>query len=103
MGISDGVDGLTFEWQAGEDAIGLFAADKTGNIKSNAKYNATTDGPLSDFAPDTQDDIIMWGEGEHDFYAYFPHNPVAGEDISTIPVSLPAAQTQTGTGHRSGR
>lgn len=93
--ITDGISGLSFEWIKDTDQIGLFASDAGQSLAKNAAYAATADGASSGFAAVEQSGVIYWGAGAHNFYAYHPYNAAAGVDPTAIPVSVPAAQTQT--------
>ncbi len=91
------LNNLATSWVAGTDMVGIYsdkartAANGGGSIIANTQFTAAGNGVQSDFTG-----TMYWGEAssEHKFYAYYPYT--AGSALATeVPVSLPAAQTQT--------
>ena len=90
-GLKTTISGLTVNWVATTDHIGIFCAQANSN-GTNAIYTATATGAKSDFTG-----AMTWGgAGTHTFYAYYPwvNNSVA----TAVNVYLGgSSQTQSGT------
>lgn len=90
------LDGYNVKWVYWDDKIGVFSPqasieDDAPAGVSNAKFVASSTGPVSSF-----DGKMYWGEGNNDFYAYYPYNANAGTDATAVPISLPSYQVQEG-------
>ncbi len=87
----NGEGNLDVTWVGGEDQIGIFAYDEGEMAISNAAYTATESGSYSAFA--TTGEAIRWGEGSHDFYAYYPY--AQAEHYTAVYANVPAVQEQS--------
>ena len=91
-GLKSTLSGLTVNWVANTDMIGLYCSQAASN-GTNAAYTAITTGAASSFTG-----AMTWGTYTHDFYAYYPW--VAGSNASTaVPITLSATQQQTGNNY----
>ncbi|MEI6680591.1 MAG: FISUMP domain-containing protein [Mariniphaga sp.] len=91
-GLKSTLSGLTVNWVANTDMIGLYCSQAASN-GTNAAYTAITTGAASSFTG-----AMTWGTYTHDFYAYYPW--VAGSNASTaVPITLSATQEQTGNNY----
>lgn len=94
--FSDGEKGFILNWVAGEDRIGLYMRSgetRLDNLAyaadlSEATTTFTAVGEKADWADETT---------AHDFYAYYPYDPMA-TDPTAVPLSVPAVQTQQRAG-----
>ncbi len=87
-------DNLSVSWVAG-DGIGMFATDGSGSIGDNVQYTAASNEPTSKFTKVTE--AIKWGEGTHNFYAYYPYADASS--VTAVPISVPAVQEQSEAGN----
>ncbi|MBE6208610.1 MAG: fimbrillin family protein [Rikenellaceae bacterium] len=94
--ITAGEDALEVSWIAGEDQIGIFAYDESELATTNAAYTAAESGSYSTFT--TTGDAIQWGEGSHDFYAYYPYTGDAMHQTAVY-ANVPAVQEQSEAGN----
>lgn len=94
--FTDGEKGFILNWVAGEDRIGLYmraGETRLDNLAyaadlSEATTTFTAVGEKADWADETT---------AHDFYAYYPYDPMA-TDPTAVPLSVPAVQTQQRAG-----
>ena len=91
------LNGVVTSWVATTDKVGIYSSQartSTGGGGSevvNAEFTAASSGVSSSF-----NGTMYWGaaNASHTFYAYYPY--VSGSPAATaVPVSLPAAQTQS--------
>ena len=94
--ITAGEDALEVSWVAGEDQIGIFAYDESELATTNAVYTAAESGSYSTFT--TTGEAIQWGEGSHDFYAYYPYTGDAMHQTAVY-ANVPAVQEQSEAGN----
>jgi hypothetical protein len=87
------------EWIASADKFGLYSdrayTTSPGNYAANVSYTANSSLKYSNFTGAT---TVYWDGtlNVHNFYAYYPY--ASGTPAYTaVPISLPAAQTQSGT------
>lgn len=85
-------NGFDINWVIG-DQIGIFAEDVNGAVASNATYLAQSAGTSSQFLKSSATDVINWGTGAHNFYAYYPRTTAT--DATVVPASVPAVQEQS--------
>ncbi|MFA5849029.1 MAG: FISUMP domain-containing protein [Bacteroidales bacterium] len=83
------LEGLTTKWIATTDRVGIYCAQATGG-NVNVVYQASSTTTNSVFTG-----AMMWGTGDHTFYAYYPY-AAGSPGSSEVPVSLPSSQTQAG-------
>ncbi len=91
------------QW-ASEDKIGLFSpqakatADGTPEVNpvKNVAFTAKTPAKSSTFKGS-----MYWGDAssKHNFYAYYPYNSGYTGEQTTVPISLPSAQSQSVAGN----
>lgn len=94
------LSGVETHWVAGTDKIGIFSpqartTDGGDTPVNNAEFTARTSAKNSGFSG-----TMFWGsEDAHHFYAYYPYNSAYEGDQTTVPISLPPAQTQSAAGN----
>lgn len=98
VSYENGASAIKPSWIKG-DQVGIFAESGSTLLGDNVAYRALAAGATSGFEIVPGGDIIEWaGETvEHDFYAYYPYSEAGGADRTAIAVSIPAAQTQSGS------
>lgn len=97
--FSEGTAGFVLNWVAQEDKIGLYVNAAGSSTAANLPYSADHTAAKTTFTADGQ--AAQWsGESDsHDFYAYYPYNAEAGDDMTAVPISVPAVQTQSEAGN----
>ncbi len=92
----DTQDAFTVSWIAG-DRIGIFAQKGETSVAENIPYSAKNSGKSSDF--EWTNKKIHWADqtSAHDFYAYYPYNPQAGESSTAVKIDVPIEQERGGT------
>lgn len=84
-------DGKQTLWKAG-DRIGIYSPQATtadGKPAENVPFTARSSGKSSLF-----DGEIYWGEGVHEFYAYYPYKE-GNYSMTGIPMNVPTVQYQS--------
>lgn len=90
---------IRLAWQT-TDQIGIYGFCNDASIAANIAYKAQQAASSSSFESVSDTDFVEWQDevSLHDFYAYYPYSENAGDNISEIGISVPAAQTQSGAG-----
>lgn len=81
------LDGLATIWNI-NDEVGIFSpqarTESGGSVAvANAMFTATQAAKSSPFTG-----TMFWGEGAHNFYAYYPYNSEASSDATAVPIAL---------------
>ena len=89
--------GLDITWVVG-DEIGLSAEADNAWLGANIKYTANQSAASTGFVCAEPENVIKWGEGTHNFWAYYPYTE-GGDDPIAVPASVPAVQKQSEAGN----
>ena len=97
--LEHGENGISVKWNA-TDRIGIWTSVDGTIHDANICYNATQNGASSAFMPADKNTVAKWQDesSAHDFYAIYPYDAQAGEDLTSVPVSVPAVQVQSTSG-----
>ncbi len=97
VSYSDAGDAVRLSWMKG-DEIGVYSACADVSYAANIMYIADESAHVSSFTFSSPVRRIKWKSATdaHDFYACYPYKEDAGDDFTSVNVSVPVVQVQSG-------